>query len=78
MVPGTGSEWQWFFNNLFYSAGVFFIRWLMPRGIREACYLGEVQILEGSYPPRDEWLQELAEGFEIEWAEIQRQYRVNT
>jgi hypothetical protein len=78
MVPDDPiPEWLWWLNNLRYTIGVLIVRWLMPLGIREAAYYGELRELKRSYPHnREDWLRIDEITFRQQRGELQRQYRV--
>ena len=76
MQPDTTQEWKWVLNNLWYSLAVFIVRWIMPMGIRQACYMGEVEMLTNSFPPRKKWNPEDFVEFSTAKAQLEQQYRM--
>jgi hypothetical protein len=74
MIPDEVNEFWWKLNNLWYSVSVFIIRWLMPRGIREACCLGEIDQLRQSYPGQINWSPIDHADFEYNAKTLQNKY----
>jgi len=77
MIPGTANKWQWILNNLWYSLSVAAVRWLMPMGIREACYWGEIKALQDTLPSDlEDWERADFESYGEAAGKLNKEYRI--